>query len=315
MNSLDPDKNNSALADSTSANPMRRLGMDHDRYRYSMLQRREPFLWPGDKKVAVWICVAAQFFPLNQTGKPFKVPGGMTTPYPDLRHASLRDYGNRVGIFRVLDALQAARLTASFAVNAELVARCPSLVKELASTGEIIAHGMHMDALHAGAIDPVVEFEMISRPRKILQDFSQQAVAGWLSPAKSQTSNTPDLLKSTGFRYACDWVNDELAYKQQTTYGDLIALPLSTELSDQFVLMNNQHSAQSWCQQVCDAFDCLVAEAEQSNSARLLSLHVHPWLIGQPHRIGYLEQALQYIASRHEVFSASPSAIIDAHHW
>ncbi len=294
---------------------MRRLGMDHDRYRFSMLQQRPPFLWPGQKKLAVWICVGAQFFPLNQSGKPFKVPGGMTTPYPDLRHASLRDYGNRVGIFRILDALDAAKLTPSFAVNAALVSQCPSLVAELARRGEIIAHGMHMDALHAGDIDPAAELEMVSKPRRILQDFCQQAIDGWLSPAKSQTRHTPDLLKSAGFRYCCDWVNDELAYHQQTAHGDLIALPLSTELSDQFVLMNNQHSAQSWCEQICDAFDWLSAEAQQHHSARLLSLHIHPWLLGQPHRIGFLEQALQHIAGSQQVYSASPTNIINAHQW
>jgi allantoinase len=293
--------------------PMRRRGMDHARYDYSMLQQRPTFLWPGGKRVAVWLCVPVQFFPLNQQGKPFKVPGGMTTPFPDLRHYSLRDYGNRVGIYRMLDAIAASSLDASFALNAALVARTPTLVRELAQTGEILCHGMHMDALHFGGMDEATERAQIVEPAKILRDFTGQAVSGWLSPAKSQSENTPDLLAEAGFAYCADWINDELPYplktrSQKAGTTNLHALPLSTELEDRFVLMQNAHSAESWCQQVCDAFDFLVAESV--NGARLLALQVHPWLIGQPHRIGYFEQVLAHISGSEHVYSAQPSAIL-----
>ena len=103
--------------------PKRGYGMDHDRYAWSQLSERSPIQWPGGKKLALWINVCVQFFPLNQQGKPFPVPGGMTMPYPDLRHFSLRDYGNRVGIVRILNALDQSGLNASFAINGELAER------------------------------------------------------------------------------------------------------------------------------------------------------------------------------------------------
>ena len=80
--------------------PHRSHGMDHNRYDWQMLAQQKPVVWPNNKKLALWINVPLQFFPLDQKGDPFKVPGGMTMPYPDLRHYSLRDYGNRVGIYR-----------------------------------------------------------------------------------------------------------------------------------------------------------------------------------------------------------------------
>jgi hypothetical protein len=93
-----------ALDKSHLVYPQRKYGMDHDRYKWSMLSDRKAVTWPGSKKLAVWVNVPLQFFPLDQKGVPFSVPGGMTMPYPDLRHYSLRDYGNRVGIYRFFKA-------------------------------------------------------------------------------------------------------------------------------------------------------------------------------------------------------------------
>ena len=88
--------------------PHRSYGMDHDFYDWSMLADRNAVQWPNGKQLALWVNVALQFFPLNQRGQPFPPPGGMTTAYPDLRHYTLREYGNRVGIFRILKALDDA---------------------------------------------------------------------------------------------------------------------------------------------------------------------------------------------------------------
>ena len=89
--------------------------MDHDFYDWSMLQNRKPVAWPGGKRLALWVNVGLQYFPLNQQGKPFPPPGGMTTAYPDLRHYTLREYGNRVGIYRFFKAFDAFGVRPSFA--------------------------------------------------------------------------------------------------------------------------------------------------------------------------------------------------------
>src|SRR5687767_15834757 len=85
--------------------PRRRYGMDHDRYSWSILPRRKQIEWPGGARIALWIVPALEWFPLDMTGKPFNPPGGMVTAHPDLRHYTLRDYGNRVGIYRLMEVL------------------------------------------------------------------------------------------------------------------------------------------------------------------------------------------------------------------
>ena len=144
--------------------PRRRYGMDHDRYDWSMLSQRAAVQWPNGAKLALWVNVCLQFFPLNQQGKPFAAPGGMTMPYPDLRHFSLRDYGNRVGIYRFLQAFDEYGIKPSFALNTRLAERAPYLLQRILARGdEIICHGWDMDSLHYGGMDQQQEAELIAR--------------------------------------------------------------------------------------------------------------------------------------------------------
>jgi len=292
--------------------PHRSYGMDHDRYDWSMLEDRPKTSWPEGKLLALWVNVGLQFFPLNQRGIPFKVPGGMTKPYPDLRHFSLRDYGNRVGIYRFFKALNKYNVTPTMSISTRLAERIPYLIDKIKERGdEIICHGYHMDALHYGGQDPTEEAELVKKSLDGLREITGQEINGWISPAKNQSGNTPDLLTASGVTYFCDWVNDELPYPFFTKNGEITAMPLSTELEDYFVILNNQHSALSWSEQVCDACDYLLDEAAVKGG-RILSLNIHPWVLGQPHRIGYLEKTLEYIMSKSEVWSACASDIKEA---
>lgn len=290
----------------------RSYGMDHDRYDWSMLAERKPVAWPEKARVALWVNVAVQYFPLNQVGKPFAPVGGMTTAYPDLRHYTLREYGNRVGIFRCLQALDRFGVKPTFAVTARLVERYPYLLARLAERGdEIISHGWHMDAPHYGGMDVAEETALIERSLQTLRDATGQPVSGWLSPSKSQSENTPDLLRANGIQYMCDWINDDMPYPFRTKAGELVAMPLSTELEDRFIMQANLHSEKEYADQIKDAFDYLYAEAAQEGG-RMLALSIHPWVLGQPHRIGYLEAVLEYIMAHDQVWSAPATAICDA---
>ncbi len=292
--------------------PHRSYGMDHKRYDWSMLQDRPKVVWPEGKLLALWVNVGLQYFPLNQKGHPFKVPGGMTKPYPDLRHYSLRDYGNRVGIYRFLKAFDRYGIKPTFAVSTRLAERTPYLIDKIKERkDEIICHGYHMDALHYGGQDQTEEAELIRKSLDGLRQISGQDIRGWISPAKNESANTPDLLAEQGINYFCDWVNDDLPYPFHTKKGSLIAMPLSTELEDYHIILNNQHSAESWSEQVCDACDFLLQDA-RDNGGRILSLNIHPWVLGQPHRIGYLEKVLDCLSSKPEVWSAYAGDIVDA---
>ena len=295
------------------AYPKRRPGMDHDRYEWSILANRRPVAWPGEAHLALWVNVAVQFFPLDQTGSPFPPPGGMSTPYPDLRHFTLRDYGNRVGIVRCLDALDRFGVTPTFAVNAAMAERCPALLDRLvARDDEILACSWNMDTLHHGDMDADEEEELVARTLTTLREATGQAVEGWVSPAGSQSHRTPELLASQDVRYMGDWVNDELPYPFHTDAGEIVALPLSLELDDAFLIGTCLHSEWEYATQIKDACDYLVQEAAATGHGRLLALSVHPWLLGQPHRIGAFENLLEHLAGTPGVWSATGSQIVAA---
>lgn len=289
-----------------------RHGMDHERYDWSMLESRQPVHWPDDRPLAVWINVCVEHFPLNPQDPGFKAPGNMSMPYPDLRHYTLRDYGNRVGVYRVLQALDGSGLEASFAVNGEVAERCPRLVRELTGCGELVAHGWNMDCPHSSAVDAETERDWIARTRQALAGFIDgDGPPGWLGPARSQSARTPELLAEAGFCWFADWVNDELPYRFRTERGELVNLPLSLELEDRFIIDFNLHREVEYADQLIDAFDFLLDEARELKAGRLLALNLHPWIIGQPHRIGQLDRVLAHIGShRDAVWNAKPSAII-----
>ena len=291
---------------------MRRQGMDHERYEWSLLSSRKPVQWPGGKTLALWVNVGMQFFPMNPQKKPLSVAGNMTMPYPDLRHYSLRDYGNRVGIYRLLKAFDHYGVKPSFAFNTRLAEKYPALLQDILERGdEILCHSWSMDTAHAGGLDPATEAELVQRSLARLRELSGRPIRGWISPGKLESAITPELIKAEGIEYFCDWVNDDMPYRFNTAHGPLWAMPLSTELEDRFVLMDNLHSAPSWAEQVMDACDLLLQESA-TQGGRILSLNLHPWVIGQPHRIKYLEQALDHIMAKPEVWSASASDILDA---
>jgi peptidoglycan/xylan/chitin deacetylase (PgdA/CDA1 family) len=292
--------------------PHRSHGMDHDRYEWSQLKDRKPVMWPMGKKLALWVNVGLQFYPLNQQGKPFKVPGGMTMPYPDLRHYSLRDYGNRVGIFRFFKAFDKYGIKPTIAMSTRLAERYPYLVNKINQRGdEIICHGLHQDALHYGGQDAAEEAALVQKALTGLREITGQPITGWISPAKNESDNTPDLLAENGIEYFCDWVNDDMPYPFKTKHGEITAMPLSTEIDDFFTMTNNLHSPDDYVDQVCDACDYLLQEAEEQGG-RILALNIHPWMSGQPHRIAKLEKALAYIMAKDEVWSASAGEILTA---
>lgn len=290
--------------------PQRSYGPDHERFSWSMLADRPAITWPEGKSLAIWINVSLQFYPLNQRGIPFKVPNGMQMPYPDLRHFSVRDYGNRIGIYRCLKAFERYGVRPTFAINSQLAKDTPYLLEQLKKLDtEFICHGWNMDHLHYGGQDEKEESELIQRSVDTLRELVDSPVVGWLSPAKSQSWKTPDLLTLNGIEYCCDWVNDDMPYRFETDNGPLMMMPLSTELEDQFIIGQNLHSEDSWVEQIKDAFDFLLEESK-SQGGRILALNLHPWLIGQPHRISSLEAVLEYIMGHSGIWQTTSSKIL-----
>ena len=297
------------LDDSYLEYPLRRYGMDHNRYDWSLMAKRPPLIWPDKCKLAFWINISIQSFPLNPESSQPRPPGGMTMPYPDLRHFTLRDYGNRVGIYRILDALAVRGLSASCAVNAQIT-DIPYLISALsAARVEFIGHGLNMDTPHHSLTEPQ-EADIIRQSMDLLREASGQEIRGWISPGRFESPVTPDLLSEAGIHYFADWVNDDMPYVFNTRHEPLVAMPLHTELEDRFVILDNFHSEISYGEQLKDAFDWMYKDASEDDG-RIFSLSLHPWVIGQPHRIGILEDFFDYVCEHDSVWVTKPSEIVD----
>jgi peptidoglycan/xylan/chitin deacetylase (PgdA/CDA1 family) len=285
--------------------PNRHRGYDHDLYPWSALHQRPPVIWSRGS-VAVWVCVSLEWFPIVPLGA-FVAPGHMQTAYPDYRHYTARDYGNRVGAWRFLDALAKAGASASFATNSAVAERYAALLRAVQDGGhEVIAHSTDMN----GTIDSSLPE---AEERALIGDTLARLLAcgvapkGWLSIARSQSFQTLNLLKDKGLSYCCDWVNDELPYRFS---NGLINLPLNHELSDRTIISVQQQSADSWAQSLEDAFDWLAREAAATGGGRMLPIHVTPYIMGLPYRIAAFERLLERLAARSECWFARGDEIV-----
>ncbi|MBL0924024.1 MAG: polysaccharide deacetylase family protein [Sphingomonadaceae bacterium] len=286
--------------------PKRRHGYDHEMYRWSAIHERKPVIWPGGKSVAIWACVSLEWFPIVPNDTPFRAPGHIQTAYPDYRHYTARDYGNRVGVYRLLDGFAKAGMKASFATNSAIAERYPELIADIVAAGhEVIAHSTDMNGTIATGVPVDEERALIARSLESLERATGTRPQGWLSIARSQSWDTPDLLREAGLRYCCDWVNDELPYRFN---NGLINLPLNHELSDRQIITVQQQSADSYAQQMRDAFDWLAGEG----AARVLPLHLTPYIMALPYRIGALEDLLTDLRSRPQAWFATGAEIVGA---
>lgn len=291
--------------------PHRRYGMDNPWYPWVPRPQRPRITWPGGRRVAAVVLVVLEWFPLDMGGSPVRVPGGLERPYPDIGMYSLRDYGNRVGAHRIFDVLDALGLQATVAVNSAIAERHPTLIEEVQRRGwEVVAHGIDMGTPHHSGLSLEEERQQMDTALGTLHRHVPGPVTGWLSPGRSESMHTLELLAEAGLRYVCDWPNDDRPYRMTTDAGPLTALPVSNELDDHTILVEMRHSEDAFAEQVIDHLRWLREEAAPDDG-RLITLTLHPWIMGQPHRIRALRTALQALAAD-DVWSAVAAEVVAA---
>ncbi len=283
--------------------PKRGYGQDHEFYEWRISTKRPKLKWDNGAKVAVTFIIPLEFFPLNPSGEPFKHPGAMVTPYPDLRHFTVRDYGNRVGVFRILEALEDVGMKATFAVNGEIAKRYPPLIEAIKNAGhEIAAHGLSTDHIHHEGLSVDEEKNII----KDTLDCFTESPKGWLSPARNQSTITHAFLVEQGIKYSLDWEMDQVPVNMSTSYIDITAIPNSYELSDFTLLHTRKQTEESWLKQIQSAIS-LLSEEHPRFGSQMLGLTLTPYVIGQPFRIWALRALLAHIKDTDgvDVFTAA----------
>jgi peptidoglycan/xylan/chitin deacetylase (PgdA/CDA1 family) len=297
--------------------PEPRRGMDHDHYDWSPLNAaRAPLKWPGNARVALCAIVCLEHAEWRRPEGHYQVANlaggyGWGGPFPDVTAWSHREYGNRVGIFRVLDVLQKHGITPTVAMDALTAGHYPFLVRHCRERGcEFIAHGISVNRMITSRMTEDEERDYIRASIDALARATGSTPAGWLGPEYGESERTPRLLAQAGIRYVCDWVNDEQPYRMNVPEGELHALPVTLPLDDVNALWERHIDLEHYGQMIRDSFETLYREGE--TSGRLLVLNLHPFLIGQPFRIGTLDAALSALVRRPGVWAATGSEIIDA---
>lgn len=291
--------------------PKRGYGQDMDRYDWALAKDRAPVRLASGAQVAAMIVVACEHHVIDPKKSPFAHPHGMVTPFPDLRHFTSRDYGNRVGVFRILEALRARGLTATFALSAALLERASPLVEAILNDGhELAAAGLHGDAIHHSGDETQAERDRIGQVRDMFEAAGLMPVT-WLSPARQQSFATPDLLTEAGFTRVLDWESDSVPLNLRTAHGPLTALPLFNELEDFKLLVERKQDEAVWVRQILEAKDVLKSE-HASRGAAVLGFQLTPFVAGQPFRITALEALLDGLAGDEAVWCAGADEIAGA---
>lgn len=264
----------------------------HGRYAYRGIKGRAVYDWPNGKRLAVYIGLNLEHFAFGEGLGAELAPGG---PQPDVLNYAWRDYGNRVGAWRMLDLFDALKFPASVLVNASLYDYCPDLVGGFARRGdEIVGHG-RTNSERQGMLSEAEEKMLIAETTAAIARAEGKAPAGWLGPWISESRVTPDLLAEQGYTYLLDWCMDDQPIWFRTRTGRILAVPYPQEVNDVPAIMARKMNADAFADMIVDSFDEML---DQSREAPLvMGIALHPYLVGQPYRLRHLRRALQHVAT------------------
>jgi allantoinase len=280
---------------------------EHGRFPYSAIVDRPRLQWPNGARVAVWVIPNVEHYLFDRPGVP--LAPALTRLTPDILNYSWRDYGARVGIWRLMEVMQRHGIRGTAALNADVCTHYPRIIEAGNALGwEWMAHGSN-NSVVLNAQEEGEERELIRSVIDSITSGTGRRPRGWLSPALSETPRTPDLLAEAGIEYVANWVNDEQPYPMRVRGGTLHSIPYSAEINDIPALLDQHHSADEFAQMICDQFDVLYEDG--AATGRVMSICLHPFLVGHPYRSKHLDRAFAHIRSRSEVWIATGSEIID----
>jgi peptidoglycan/xylan/chitin deacetylase (PgdA/CDA1 family) len=283
-------------------------GMEHKLYPYSPLRRRPKLEWPNGARLAVCI----NLFFENMT---HETPDGLIRDSRwkdrfahDPRLYTWYDYGNRVAVFRILDVLDRHRLNVTVAANATACERFPYLVESFHKRGwEIAAHGVAVNGVITSRLPEDQEREYLSDSIARIERAIGERPVGWFGQDCGETTRTPYLLADLNMRYLADWANDDQPYVMPGAQG-IISIPNCIEWDDMRVLWDRRLQMPRYTDIVGDALDQLYLDGAETG--RFFSLNLHPWLIGAPHRIKYLERVLDKVATMPGIWQTTTREVV-----
>lgn len=282
----------------------------HGRFDYVPITRRAHHRWPNGAGLAVYLGFNIEHFAF---GSGLGAALGPVSPQPDVLNHSWREYGNRVGVWRCLELFDALGLPAGTLINTALYDHCPEVIAACVARGdEIIGHG-HTNSERQGSLAEADERALIAHCRDRIATESGRAPGGWLSPWISESMVTPDLLAEEGYRYTLNWCHDDQPVPMRTRSGaSLWSIPYPQELNDIPMIVARQMEGDAFARLIVDHFDEMLEQARRQ--PLVMGVALHPYLVGQPHRLRHLRRALEHVAAardRGAVWFTTPGAICD----
>jgi allantoinase len=277
----------------------------HGRYDYHPLRGRKPYAWPNGSRLAVYLGLNLEHFAFGEGLGAELAPGG---PQPDVLNHAWRDYGNRIGAWRLLDLFEELAMPSSVLVNSALCEHAPGLVAAFAARDdEIVAHG-RSNSERQGVLDETGEALLIQEATQTLASHTGLAPKGWLGPWISQSHATPDLLQEAGYEYLLDWCMDDQPVWFRTRKGRILSIPYPQELNDIPAIMARKMQADAFADMIVDNFDEMLDQAAEA--PLVMGVALHAYIVGQPFRLRHLRRALRHIAAhRDRILITTPGAI------
>lgn len=279
----------------------------HGRYDYSAITGRPDYSFPDGKRLAVHLSLNVEHFAFGEGhGNDY----GTSQPHPNIRSYAWRDYGNRVGAWRLLEFADAYDLPYAALINTELYDYCPEVVAAFRARGdEIVGHGR---------TNSERQFDMSYEEERACIFEATQAIArhegrppkGWLAPYICQTYDSPDLLREAGCRYMMDWPLDDQPVWFRTKHGPILSIPYAHDLNDSLEMVTRRTPSQIFCENLIDQFDELLAESERR--PLVMGIVLHSFILGQPHRLRRFRGVIEHILRhRDRIWLTRPGEICD----
>jgi allantoinase len=270
------------------------------RYDFEPIIHRKPVRFPEGERLAVLLYVNIEHVPFGSTALAHAIYPGTLQFSPDILNHGWRDYGNRVGLWRIMDAMDKHGFRGTVNLNSDVCREYPQIIREgNARNWEWGAQGDNNTSIPA-LMQEEEERGFIQRNVRIIEDATGMRPKGWLSMALAESVHTPDLLADAGIEYVSNYTHDELPVPLRVKKGSLLTMPYTLEINDVPTIMVKGSSAEVFGRMIRDQFDVLYAEG--ATRPRIMSISVHPFISGHPFRMKHIEAALGYVASHGDVW-------------
>lgn len=281
--------------------------LPHERCAYSAIVDRPPLKLPDNARMAVWVIInVEEWDPTQPMPRTVLTPPAGGSPSPDVPNWAWHEYGNRVGFWRLLKVFDEFKIPGTLAINGCALDTYPSIVRAATERQwEFMGHGFTQRNMQKVPD----EREDIRKTAEVIARACGKRPRGWLGPGLTETWETPDILKEEGYDYIADWVLDDQPVWLKTRGKPIVNIPYTQECNDVAMMLIQHHKASEYSDRALDQFEQIYADA--ADSARIMAIVIHPYIMGAPHRLKYFRRVFEVIRKKNDVKFWTGEQILD----